>query len=183
MADIETEEEFAEVKKRRTGGFSQLIKNTKGWVFVVIIFLIMLFVWTLRDPEMKNQAILMGLVIVALVFFFTKKAESAGLISEEVAKKIAVKGLEEKKEEYHISSGSEITPTNFCRLGKNNIGDYDEWHVGIKVESEFGKIDYWRIDIDCYTGGITGIVETPTGFTGNEIPEVKYITPKYYAEE
>lgn len=129
----------------------------------------------------RKNLFIMGFAIVGAFIFFSKKATQGRLISEEVAKRIAVESLEAKKEDYHIPSDADITPTNFCRLERRVFEPY-EWHVGIKVETRQGKIDLWRVDVHPFEGLITGVVRTPTGYEG-DTPDVLYVSPDHYVEE
>lgn len=181
MPDKESEEEYEEIKKRRTGGISQLVKNISDWKFIAVIILIAIFILLLRDETIdRRQIFAVGIVIIALVFFFSKKAESTSLISEEVAKRIAVEALENKKEQFHIPSDSDISPTNYCRL-QRKMGEPFEWHIGIKVEESSGKITHFRVDIEPYDGIITGIVNEE--FDGTSTPDIVLLYPDYYKEE
>ena len=58
-----------------------------------------------------------------------------------------------------------------------------EWHVGMKIETQEHKIDFWRVDIHPYEGIVTGIVRTPTGFEGDEKPDIVVVTPEHYYKE
>jgi len=183
MADREIEKEFENVKERRSGGITQTIKNTPTIVFVLIIGMILLFFWILKDSTTQNnkQLLVIGLAIVAVIFFFQKKADATGLIGEEVAKKIAVEALENKKEDFHISGDTDITPTNFCYL-QYRQGEPLKWHVGLKIENRDGRIDYWRVVIHPYDGIVIGIVREPCGFSGKEEKDIVIVYPDYVSE-
>lgn len=185
MPDIEVEKEFENVKERRSGGITQTIKNIPPLTFILIVGMIALFFFMIKDSSFQNnkQLIIIALAIIALVFFFQKKADATGLISEEVAKKIAVETIENKKEEFHISGDTDISPTNFCTL-QYKQGEPLKWHVGIKVENRDGKIDYWRVVIHPYDGIVIGVVDEPTGFSGrdDEVRDVVVVFPDYISE-
>ena len=139
----------------------------------------------MNDTSQNNkQLLIIGLAIVAFVFFFQKKADATGLISEEVAKKIAVETLENKKEDFHISGDTDITPTNYCWL-QYKQGEPFKWHVGLKIENRDGKIDYWRVVIHPYDGLCIGIVDEPTGFSGREkeVNDITVVFPEHFTSE
>ena len=138
----------------------------------------------MKDSAQDNkQLLIIGLAIIAFVFFFQKKADATGLISEEVAKRIAVETIENKKEEFHVSGDTDVSPTNFCTL-QYKQGEPFKWHVGIKIENRDGKIDYWRVVIHPYDGICIGIVNEPTGFSGkdSEVSDVVVVFPNYMSE-
>lgn len=183
MAEEETIEEFEEVKKRRGGGFSKLLQNMSGWQFIGVIILVVIFAYMIEKEASKMQLFIIGFAIV-MIILYSKRTSSAKLISEEVAKKIAVENLENKKEEYHISPDTDITPTNFCVL-QYKMAEPFKWHVGVKLEDRFGKISYWRVIIHPYEGIIVGVVNEPTGFEGREkdVRDVVVVFPDYMTQE
>lgn len=182
MPEEEIEREYSEVRKRRAGGISQIIKNLTTWQFIIIMSLATLFFWMLSRDSGNKEAFIIGAAIVGFFFFFSKKAEASGLISEAIAKKIAIDAVESKKEDFHIPGDADVSPTNFCRL-QRKLGEPLEWHVGIKIEDKNNKIDYWRVDIHPYDGIVTGIVRVPTGFEGYEMPDIVVVYPEHYMKE
>lgn len=185
MPDREIEQEFENVRERRGGGITQTIKNTPTLIFVLIVGMIILYFWMIKDASFENnkQVLIIALAIIAFVFFFQKKADATGLISEEVAKKIAVESIENKKEEFHISGDTDVSPTNFCTL-QYKQGEPLKWHVGIKIENRDGKIEYWRVVIHPYDGICIGIIKEPCGFEGrdSEVRDVVVVFPDYMSE-
>jgi len=180
----ETEEEYEEVKARRGKGLTSLFKNMTNWQFVGVVILGIIFIYIITNkPVNRTHAFVIGFSIVAILLYSQKTGQS-GLISEEVAKKIAVEVLESKKEEYHIPSGADITPTNFCVL-QYKMAEPLKWHVGIKIETMEHKIDYWRVVIHPYDGIVIGIVNTPLGFDGREeeVRDIVVVFPEYMTQE
>lgn len=185
MPEDYIEKEYEEVKKRRPGGIIQVIKNVKTWQFIFVLGLIGIFFWMLKEStDDKRQLFIIALAVLAFVFFFQKKAEAGGLISEEVAKKIAIETIESKKEEFHISGDTDVSPTNYCVL-QYRMGDPLKWHVGVKIENRDGGIKYWRVMIHPYDGIVIGIANAPTGFEGTEeeVRDVVVVFPEHYMME
>jgi hypothetical protein len=184
MPETEVEKEYEEIKGRRNGGMGQVIKNITPFQFIVILFLALLFLWFVMGSSTNRQAIMVGFAIILFIFFFQKKAESSGLISEEVAKRIAYRAVENKKEDFHIEPDSEVTPTNYCVL-QYRSSEPLKWHVGMKVENRVGRIEYWRVIIHPYDGIVIGIVKEPTGFEGNEheVNDIVVVYPDHFTKE
>ena len=174
MAQEEVEREYEDVKKRRKG-ISKFISNLSDWQIIAILgaVIAVVFYVSSKDVDKKNSFILI-FAVVAMIILFSKKSEKMNFVTEEIAKRIAVDVIESKKDDFHLPPDAEIVPTNFCRLERKNFEPY-EWHVGIKIETREGKIDYWRVDIEPYEAIITGIVRVPMGFDGDEKPDVVYM--------
>lgn len=126
----------------------------------------------------KTNLFLVGFAIVAILFY-SQRADSRKLVSMENAKRIAKEGLENRKEEYEIPTGANIT-TGFCRL-EPRMGAPYEWHIAVKVETQEREKMHWRIDIHPYTGIITGIVNEK--YDGTTFPEKIYIQPDLFTKE
>ena len=161
--DEKTEKEYEEVREKKE--FSKLITNLATWQFISILILIILFGYLLKTKSDKYQLFIIGFAII-MIFLYSQKKSPKGLIDKSLAKKIAVLGLEEEKEDYYISPDVSFTP-KFCYLQYHN-GEPFKWHVGVKIEDNSGYIDNWRVIIHPYEGIITGIVRELTEFEGNE---------------
>jgi hypothetical protein len=184
MAEELEQEEYEEVRKRRSSGISNLVKNLSNWHFVVVVALIVIVLFMIKDEGMSGQAWIMLIAVILFVIFFSKKAEQTRLISEDVAKRIAVESIENKKEEWHLSPDVDVTPTNYCVL-QYRSGEPFKWHVGVKIESKLGRILYWRVIIHPYEGIVIGIVREPTGFEGDEheVKDVVVVYPNWVEAE
>ena len=184
MAEEKVEEEYQEVKERRGKSLTQLFKNISSSQFIAIIILGIIFIYLLGDKTTpKTHLFIIGFSII-VILLYSQKAGNSGLISEEVAKKIAIECLENKKEDYHIPSDADITPTNFCVL-QYMMTEPLKWHIGIKIVTSEGKIDYWRVIIHPYEGIVLGIVNTPLGFDGkeSEVRDRIIVSPEHFIEE
>ena len=179
MADEEEINEWEEIQERRhSKGITNFINQISNWQFFIILALGGVFFY-LINSEYKNTAWILGISVIALLFFFAKKSESTKLISEDNAKRIAIRALENKKERGEIPPDADISPTNFCKL-RWRMAQPHEWHVGMKIETNSGKIEYWRVDIHPYDGIVTGIVRTQ--FEGDEKPDVLVVEPQHYVK-
>lgn len=182
MVEQEYEKEYSDVKKRRKINLGNLFKNLNNWQFIGIIVLGIILIYMIDSGAELTQIFVIGFAMI-MILIYSQKQET-GLISEEVAKRIAIETLENKKEEYHIETDADIKCTNFCVLQYHDAKPF-KWHIGIKIENGFNKIDYWRVIIHPYEGIVLGIVNEPTGFDGNErnVKDVVVVFPEHYMAE
>ena len=179
----EFEDEYSEVKDKRSGNFMNLFQSMVGWQFILVIVLVIILAFMWNDKADKMQMFILVFAIVMIVLYSQKTAPTK-LISEEVAKRIAIETIEEKRDEDFIKSGLDVRPTDFCFL-QYQLGIPIKWHVGIKVETRLHKINYWRVMIHPYDGVVIGIVNEPTGFEGREkeVQDIMVVNSRYFVEE
>ncbi len=182
MPEEHVEREYEEVQKRRESSIGNIIKNVSSSQFVIIVILVVLLGLMFVNEYSKQEMMVIGFAIGVFILFFGAKAKQKTLISADYAKRKAIEAIEAEKEYYNIPTDADVRPTNFCKL-RWRMNEPLEWSVGVKIETRLGKINYWRVDIHPYDGIITGIVDTPLGFKGDEKPDIIVATPQFVYEE
>jgi len=174
-------EEYLEWERSQTSTWNWIKKNLQP-VHMFAIVIIMFFAWYLLENDKVNPNMVLGgvVLVIILIIYKGKKAEERKPIPINVMQALCLRHL--KRE----IGRSYPRGTLFFPLGRFRMrfqGNWGEKYSPWKWEIGFRLIypDGLRKDIlyiaDTWDGIITGAVEKPMGYTGQESTDLKVLLP------
>jgi len=165
-----------EKKERLHAGKKQTVPYSTPQI--MILGLISVLVWY-EVIYLKVWAFLTGfsLLVLALGIVYImnqrKTEEDREWIPEDVLKAI-IKGKFKQKQLIGEIPPGKVIPELICRLGFID-GKTWKWQVRVKVRALSGLSKLYLVEAHPFTGEFLAIKEIPSGFTGTEPFDIKYI--------
>jgi hypothetical protein len=181
MVGTQDVEQYIEWEKSQNSMLTNFVKQVSPAHIIGLFALVIMGIYLITTKVANQKWILGAIALVVVVMLFRReKAKEKKPIPENVIK-IITQRLMDRKIGIEYQNGTKIELNGYCKLRyQGEWGGFYmpwKWEVGVTITETNGLRRTVLVILEPYEGFITGIVEKPAGYKGDESTDIKVIIP------